>query len=57
MDVVSGRTEGTNATGLLLRPDCHIAWTGHQADDVRGLRAALTRWVGAPLRDAREPEC
>ncbi|MFJ6852892.1 FAD-dependent monooxygenase [Streptomyces sp. NPDC091271] len=57
VDVVSGRTDGTNATGLLLRPDCHIAWTGYESDDVSGLGAALGRWFGAPLRDPREPEC
>ncbi|MFJ4840225.1 hypothetical protein [Streptomyces sp. NPDC088746] len=57
VDVVRGTTEGTHATGLPLRPDCHIAWTGHQADDASGPRVALTRWFGPPLRDAREPEC
>lgn len=56
VDVVSGKAEGTNATGLLLRPDCHTAWTGHGPDDVGGLRAALHKWFGAPLSDAREPE-
>ncbi|MEU3192353.1 FAD-dependent monooxygenase [Streptomyces sp. NPDC006992] len=57
IDVVSGTAaEGTSATGLLLRPDCHVAWTGHAPDDVRGLRAALHRWFGAPLSDTREPE-
>jgi hypothetical protein len=57
VDVVSGSTDGTNATGLLLRPDCHIVWTGYESDDVSGLRAAPGRWFGAPLRDPCEPEC
>ena len=56
VDVVHGRTEGTSATGLLLRPDCHTAWTGHEPDDVSGLRAALHQWFGAPLTDGCEPE-
>ncbi|MFC6928891.1 hypothetical protein ACFQHO_00020 [Actinomadura yumaensis] len=49
VDVVRGKAEGTDAAGLLLRPDCHVAWTGHRPDDVNGLRAALTKWFGAPL--------
>ncbi|MEU8710166.1 FAD-dependent monooxygenase [Streptomyces sp. NPDC048565] len=49
VDVVSGKSEGTTATGLLLRPDCHVAWTGYGPDDVNGLRTALSRWFGAPL--------
>ncbi|MFJ8752608.1 FAD-dependent monooxygenase [Streptomyces sp. NPDC102441] len=56
VDVLSGKAEGTDATGLLLRPDCHIAWTGYEPGDVSGLRAALTRWFGEPLGDAHEPE-
>ncbi|MFF1920418.1 FAD-dependent monooxygenase [Streptomyces sp. NPDC058221] len=56
VDVMSGKAEGTNATGLLLRPDCHMAWTGYEPADVSGLRAALHRWFGAPLSEAREPE-
>lgn len=56
VDVVSGKAEGTSATGLLLRPDCHTAWTGYGPDDVSGLRAALHKWFGAPLSDASEPE-
>lgn len=49
VDVVRGKAEGTDATGLLLRPDCHVAWAGHRPDDVNGLRAALNEWFGAPL--------
>ncbi|MFS8200912.1 FAD-dependent monooxygenase [Streptomyces sp. CWNU-52B] len=55
VDVVSGKAEGTSATGLLLRPDCHLAWTGHEPDDADALRAALHTWFGAPLNSAREP--
>lgn len=25
IDVMSGKAEGTSVTGLLLRPDCHMA--------------------------------
>jgi 2-polyprenyl-6-methoxyphenol hydroxylase-like FAD-dependent oxidoreductase len=32
-------------TGVLLRPDAHIAWAG---SDERQLRAALSQWFGAP---------
>ncbi|TMR88694.1 FAD-dependent monooxygenase [Nonomuraea basaltis] len=42
----------TSATALLLRPDCYIAWasasTRPGSDDREGLRAALSRWFGAP---------
>ncbi|MFI8215936.1 FAD-dependent monooxygenase [Streptomyces sp. NPDC085932] len=41
--------EGTNATGVLLRPDCHMAWTGTEPGDVSGLRAALHQRFGEPL--------
>ncbi|MFH9235249.1 FAD-dependent monooxygenase [Streptomyces globisporus] len=54
--VVSGKAEGASATGLLLRPDCHMVWTGHGPSDVDGLRAALHQWFGGPRRDARELE-
>ncbi|WP_404199297.1 FAD-dependent monooxygenase [Streptomyces tauricus] len=56
VDVMSGTAEGTSVTGLLLRPDSHIAWTGHGPDDIDGLRAALHRWFGGPLSDARQLE-
>ncbi|MGW6793980.1 FAD-dependent monooxygenase [Streptomyces chartreusis] len=56
VDAIRGKAQGTSATGLLLRPDNHIAWTGHEPNDVSGLRAALHQWFGRPLSDAREPE-
>ncbi|MFD0025055.1 FAD-dependent monooxygenase [Streptomyces sp. NPDC058382] len=56
VDVVSGKAEGTSAAGLLLRPDSHIAWTGHGPDDIGGLRAALHQWFGAPTVGTRAPE-
>ncbi|MFB8114153.1 FAD-dependent monooxygenase [[Kitasatospora] papulosa] len=55
VDVISGKADGTSATGLLLRPDCHIAWTGTEPNDVSGLRAALSQWFGEPQNDAHEP--
>lgn len=33
---------------VLIRPDGHVAWVGHGADD--GLRDALTTWFGPPSR-------
>ncbi|GAA3844905.1 FAD-dependent monooxygenase [Sphaerisporangium flaviroseum] len=59
VDVVAARLAGTGGTGhtapvtaLLLRPDCYVAWataTLHPGDhDRAGLRAALSRWFGAP---------
>ncbi|WP_069173560.1 FAD-dependent monooxygenase [Streptomyces griseus] len=56
VDVIRGTAEGTSATGLLLRPDCHVAWTGYEPSAVSGLRAALHRWFGGPLSDDRVPE-
>lgn len=56
VDVISGKAEGMSATGLLLCPDCHVAWTGHEPNDVSGLRAALHQWFGGPLSDVRELE-
>jgi 2-polyprenyl-6-methoxyphenol hydroxylase-like FAD-dependent oxidoreductase len=48
VDVVTGRGEGTEATGMLLRPDCYVAWESREArPDAASLRAALARWFGA----------
>ncbi|WP_420323470.1 hypothetical protein [Kribbella speibonae] len=50
VDVVTARTKDTSATGLLLRPDCYVAWAtdaprpDHR--DLESLRAALTTWFG-----------
>jgi 2-polyprenyl-6-methoxyphenol hydroxylase-like FAD-dependent oxidoreductase len=41
---VLGRVAAPSA--VLVRPDGHVAWVGDGTE--RGLRAALTRWFGAP---------
>ncbi|MDJ1134812.1 FAD-dependent monooxygenase [Streptomyces iconiensis] len=56
VDIINAKTADTNATGLLLRPDCHLAWTGHNAADTDALRTALHRWFGTPLRTAGESD-
>jgi 2-polyprenyl-6-methoxyphenol hydroxylase-like FAD-dependent oxidoreductase len=57
IDIVTARTRDTAATGLLLRPDCYIAWaadTEHPGPDERGsLRAALGTWFGAAAQPPR----
>ncbi|HEX5120148.1 MAG TPA: FAD-dependent monooxygenase [Pseudonocardiaceae bacterium] len=35
-------------TGLLVRPDGHVAWAAGAADDRASLATALNRWFGAP---------
>lgn len=51
VDIVTARTRDTAATGLLLRPDCYIAWatdTPHPDPDERGsLHTTLSTWFGA----------
>ncbi|MGW2340147.1 FAD-dependent monooxygenase [Streptomyces sp. NPDC001661] len=46
VDVITGTADGTDATGMLLRPDTHVAWTGHGPEDAAGLEEALERWFG-----------
>ncbi|TCC44912.1 FAD-dependent oxidoreductase [Kribbella capetownensis] len=50
IDTVIGHTKDTSTTGLLLRPDCYVAWatdTPHpDQHDREALRAALTAWFG-----------
>jgi 2-polyprenyl-6-methoxyphenol hydroxylase-like FAD-dependent oxidoreductase len=47
VDVVTGRTQDTKTTAMLLRPDCYIAWESESAQpDGAALRAALVRWFG-----------
>lgn len=49
VDVVTGHSNDTKATGMLLRPDCYTAWESEAAQpDSAALRAALVRWFGPP---------
>jgi 2-polyprenyl-6-methoxyphenol hydroxylase-like FAD-dependent oxidoreductase len=50
VDVVTGRSNDTKATGMLLRPDCYVAWKSEAAQpDGAALQAALVRWFGPPI--------
>jgi 2-polyprenyl-6-methoxyphenol hydroxylase-like FAD-dependent oxidoreductase len=50
VDVVSGRGEQTTTTGMLLRPDCYVAWESTAArPDAGELEDALARWFGTPI--------
>jgi 2-polyprenyl-6-methoxyphenol hydroxylase-like FAD-dependent oxidoreductase len=47
VDVTTGHSDDTKATGMLLRPDCYVAWESEAAQpDGAALRAALVRWFG-----------
>ncbi len=50
VDVVTARIEDVPTTGLLLRPDCYVAWATDTARpdqcDRESLRTALTTWFG-----------
>jgi 2-polyprenyl-6-methoxyphenol hydroxylase-like FAD-dependent oxidoreductase len=50
VDTVTARTKDASTTGLLLRPDCYVAWaTDTPRPDHRdreSLRTALTTWFG-----------
>jgi 2-polyprenyl-6-methoxyphenol hydroxylase-like FAD-dependent oxidoreductase len=49
VDVVTAKIEGTDATALLLRPDCYVAWASTlEQPDEQALRVALTTWFGSP---------
>jgi hypothetical protein len=49
VDVVTGKAEGTDATAMLVRPDCYLAWSSTaERPDGQELRDALTRWFGQP---------
>ena len=46
VDVVTAKAD-SEATALLLRPDCYVAWAStSDRPDAAGLRAALERWFG-----------
>jgi aromatic ring hydroxylase-like protein len=62
IDIVTARTRDTAATGLLLRPDCYIAWatdTPHPDPYEReSLHTMLSTWFGAaeqPPRSRPDP--
>jgi 2-polyprenyl-6-methoxyphenol hydroxylase-like FAD-dependent oxidoreductase len=49
VDVVTGKAEGTDATAMLVRPDCCLAWSSTaERPDEGELRDALARWFGRP---------
>jgi len=64
VDVRTARTESRPADALLIRPDAYVAWAagvsepagttvsdnGASDNGAPALRAALSRWFGAPLR-------
>jgi len=54
VDTTTAHAKDTSTTGLLLRPDCYVAWaTDAPRPDHRdreSLRAALTTWFGAAAR-------
>lgn len=50
--VVTARAD-TPLGGILLRPDCHVAWAAREPD-VDGLRAACERWFGQVSRNQRQ---
>jgi 3-(3-hydroxy-phenyl)propionate hydroxylase len=54
VDIVSARSRDASATGLLLRPDCYVAWATDTAcpdhHDGESLRTALTTWFGTARR-------
>jgi hypothetical protein len=62
VDIVTARTRDTAVTGLLLRPDCYIAWatdTPHPGPDEReSLLTMLSTWFGGaeqPPRSRPDP--
>jgi hypothetical protein len=54
VDTVTARTKDASTTGLLLRPDCYVAWATDTPRpdqyDQEPLRAALTTWFGTAKR-------
>jgi hypothetical protein len=53
LELVRGRSDGAEVSGLLVRPDGFVAWaSAGGASDPAGLDAALTRWLGDGIRVA-----
>ncbi|WP_255512662.1 FAD-dependent monooxygenase [Kribbella steppae] len=57
IDIVTAHTSNTAATGLLLRPDCYIAWATDSPDpgphERESMRTALTTWFGTAQRPSQ----
>ncbi|WP_435592701.1 FAD-dependent monooxygenase [Nocardia sp. bgisy118] len=53
IEIVTGGTESTDVTAVLLRPDSYIAWASSSAKptaaELDALRAAVRRWFGEPV--------
>ena len=58
VDVLTATTT-SDVTGLLLRPDCYVAWATSAPEpseqDLAGLRDAAVRWFGVPVAGAVAP--
>ncbi len=51
VDVVTGHSNDDKATGMLLRPDCYVAWESEAPHpDRAALQSALRRWFGPGTR-------
>ncbi|MFI0353418.1 FAD-dependent monooxygenase [Actinomadura sp. 9N407] len=52
VETITARSPSPAATGLLLRPDCYVAWATSSPDpdaqERESLRAAVRRWFGVP---------
>lgn len=49
LELVRGTSDGTDVSGLLVRPDGFVAWASADGvSDIAGLEAALKRWLGLP---------
>jgi hypothetical protein len=52
--VVTGHSDDTRATAILLRPDCYIAWESEApGPDAAALSTALTRWFGETVSQSQ----
>ena len=51
LDIVTGHSADSGRTGMVIRPDCYVAWESQAARPERDdLEAALSRWFGRPER-------